>query len=129
LQRGRYRFLPEIVLSLRSQGEDDPVVSYRKRRASASDAAYVVRVNLKALRDGNLSPIRRIDGNHRLEAARRLAEELTRSATFKNFATAPFCFVILNSDRPEDDDLAEAMLFNLINSKALPIVSEHSLSV
>src|SRR3989442_9193333 len=55
LQRGRYRFFPEVVLSLRSQGEDDPVVSYRKRRASASDAAYVVRVNLKALRDGNLS--------------------------------------------------------------------------
>ncbi len=129
LQKGRYRFFPEIVLSLRSKGEDDPVVPFRKRRASESDAAHVVRVNLRALRDGNLSPIRRIDGNHRLEAARRLAEESTRSATFKNFATAPFCFVIFNSDRPEDDDLAEAMLFNLINSKALPIVSEHSLSV
>lgn len=129
LQRGRYRFFPEIVLSLRSKGEDDPVAPFYKRRASKNDAAYVVRVNLKALREGNLSSIRRIDGNHRLEAARRLAEELTRSATFKNFATAPFCFVILNSDRPEDDDLAETMLFNLINSKALPIVSEHSLAV
>jgi nucleoside 2-deoxyribosyltransferase len=65
----------------------------------------VVRVNLQPLRNSAVSPIRRIDGNHRLEAAHRLAEELTRSATFKNFATAPFCFVILNSDRPEDDDL------------------------
>ncbi|MGE0826132.1 MAG: hypothetical protein AB7G75_30785 [Candidatus Binatia bacterium] len=129
LQRGRYRFFPEIILSLRSTGADDPIVSYRKRRASESDTAYVVRVNLQPLRNSAISPIRRIDGNHRLEAAHRLAEELTRSATFKNFATAPFCFVILNSDRPEDDDLAEAMLFNLINSKALPIVSEHSLSV
>jgi len=129
LQRGRYRFFPEIILSLRSKGEEDSIVPFRKRRASESDAAYVIRVNLRALRDALHSPIRRIDGNHRLEAARRLAEEQTRSATFKNFATAPFCFVILNSDRPEDDDLAEAMLFNLINSKALPIVSEHSLSV
>lgn len=129
LQKGRYRFFPEIVLSLRSQGEDDPLVSFRKRRVSKSDSAYVVQVNLRALRDNDASPIRRIDGNHRLEAAKSLAEESPRSATFKNFATTPFCFVILNSDRPEDDDLAEAMLFNLINSKALPITSEHSLSV
>jgi nucleoside 2-deoxyribosyltransferase len=35
----------------------------------------------------------------------------------------------MDSERPEDDALAEAMLFNLINSKALPIASEHSLSV
>jgi len=41
----------------------------------------------------------------------------------------PFCFVVLDSDKPEDDELAEAMLFNLINSKALSIASEHSLSV
>ncbi len=129
LQSGRYRFFPEIILSLRSTGESDPIVSFRKRRASENDAAHVVRVNLKTLHDRNLSPIRRIDGNHRLEAAKRFAEESTQSATFKNFATAPFCFVLLNSDRPEDDDLAEAMLFNLINSKALPIISEHSLTV
>lgn len=129
LQKGRYRFLPEIILSLRSKGENDPVVSFRKRRTSKSDAAHVVRVNLKSLREGNLSPIRRIDGNHRLEAAMRLAAEQKRSATFKDFATAPFCLVVLDADRPEDDELAEAMLFNLLNSKALPIVSEHSLSV
>lgn len=129
LQEGRYRFFPEIILSLRSQGENDPIASFQKRRASRNGTACTIRVTLKALREnGNIS-IRRIDGNHRLEAARRLAGETTRSATFKNFATTPFCFVILNSDRPEDDDLAEAMLFNLINSKALPITSEHSLSV
>ena len=56
-------------------------------------------------------------------------DEQKRSASFKDFTKAPFCFVILNSDRQEDDELAEAMLFNLINSKALPIASEHSLSV
>jgi hypothetical protein len=129
LKKGRYRFFPEIVLSLRSTGGLDPIVSYSKRRQSTADRAYRVLVNIKALRTDNFSRIRRIDGNHRLEAARRFFSEQTRSATFKDFGTAPFCFVVLDSDRPEDDELAEAMLFNLINSKALSIGSEHSLSV
>lgn len=129
LSKGRYRFFPEIVLSLRSKGEDDPVVTYTKRRAAQTDHAYRVSVNLKALREDGHTRIRRIDGNHRLEAAKRLLADQRRSAIFKNFTKAPFCFVVLDSDRPEDDELAEAMLFNLINSKALPIASEHSLSV
>jgi hypothetical protein len=129
LSRGRYRFFPEIVLSLRSKGADDPIVSYAKRRATKADNAFWVSVNLKALREDHFTKIHRIDGNHRLEAARRLFDEQKRSATFKDFGTAPFCFVVLNSDKAEDDELAEAMLFNLINSKALSITSEHSLSV
>jgi nucleoside 2-deoxyribosyltransferase len=129
LKQGRYRFFPEVILSLRSSGPSDPVVSYTKRRASIADRAYRISVSIKALTDENFNRIHRIDGNHRLEAARRLAEEELRTATFKNFATAPFCFVVLHSDEPEDDELAEAMLFNLINSKALLISSEHSLSV
>ncbi len=129
LSKGRYRFFPEIVLSLRSKGASDPVVSYAKRRASPNDRAYWVSVKLKALRDAGFTRIHRIDGNHRLEAARRLLDEQRRSAAFKDFSKAPFCFVVLDSDRPEDDELAEAMLFNLINSKALPIASEHSLKV
>lgn len=129
LEKGRYRFFPEVILSLRSTGAKDPVVSYTKRRSSPNDQAYRVTVNLKALKSENIHRIHRIDGNHRLEAAELWMNEQVRSATFKSFATAPFCFVILDSDRPEDDDIAEAMLFNLINSKALPITSEHSLSV
>ena len=129
LKSGRYRFFPEIILSLRSKGASDPVVSYAKRRASSVDQAYRISVNLKALKEAGSNRIRRIDGNHRLEAAKRLIEEQTRSAIFKDFSKAPFCFVVLNSDKPEDDELAEAMLFNLINSKALSIKSEHSLSV
>jgi nucleoside 2-deoxyribosyltransferase len=129
LSRGRYRFFPEIVLSLRSSGASDPVVSYEKRRSSETDQAYRVSVNLKALHTEGFTRIHRIDGNHRLEAAKRFIEEQTSSATFKDFNKAPFCFVVLHSDRPEDDELAEAMLFNLINSKALAIESEHSLSV
>jgi hypothetical protein len=86
-------------------------------------------VKLKGLREDGFTRIRRIDGNHRLEAGERLFAEQGSPATFKDFGTAPFCFVILDSDKPEDDELAEAMLYNLINSKALPIASEHSLSV
>ena len=117
LQSGRYRFFPEIVLSLRSKGAGDPVVSYAKRRASKSDNAYRISVDVKALRAANFDQIHRIDGNHRLEAAKRFAEEQKRSAVFKDFEKAPFCFVVLDSDDPADDELAEAMLFNLINSK------------
>lgn len=69
LSKGRYRFFPEIVLSLRSKGAVDPVVTYAKRRASATDKAYWVTVKLKILREDGFTRIRRIDGNHRLEAA------------------------------------------------------------
>lgn len=129
LKKGRYRFFPEIVLSLRSKGKTDPIVTYSKKRSSPNDQAYRISVGLKALREDEFTRIHRIDGNHRLEAAKRLMEEQKKSASFKDFTKAPFCFVILNSDKPEDDELAEAMLFNLINSKARPITSEHSLSV
>lgn len=125
----RYRFFPEIVLSLWSNGAGDPIVSYFKKRASPNDRSYWVSVKLKALREDEFKRIRRIDGNHRLEAAKRLADEQKRSGGFTGYKKAPFCFVVLDSDRLADDELAEAMLFNLINSKALPIASEHSLTV
>jgi hypothetical protein len=69
LSKGRYRFFPEIVLSLRSSGATDPVVTYTKRRASPDDKAYRISVNLKQLRNDGGSRICRIDGNHRLETA------------------------------------------------------------
>ena len=131
LSKGRYRFFPEIVLSLRSKGASDPIVTYTKRRSSPNDAAYRVAVNIARLRESGFTSIHRIDGNHRLEAATRLFDESDRSRLHRRnlFSKAPFCFVVLDSDRPEDDELTEAMLFNLINSKAMPIASEHSLAV
>jgi len=69
LQRGRYKFFPEIILSLRSKGEDDSLASFRKRRKSEADGAYRVSVDLKLLAEALEKPIRRIDGNHRPEAA------------------------------------------------------------
>jgi hypothetical protein len=124
-----YRFFPEIVLSLRSNGKDDSIVSYVKRRKSEYDMAYRVTVNLKALRADSLGRIHRIDGNHRLEAARRVFEKQRRAGQVRGFIKAPFCFVIMEPDSPDIAELSEAMLFNLINSKALPIMSEHSLNV
>ena len=75
LSKGRYRFFPEIVLSLRSKGANDLIATYAKRRASPNDRAYKVSINLKALREDGFTRIHRIDGNHRLEAARRLLDE------------------------------------------------------
>jgi len=130
LSKGRYRFFPEIVLSLRSNGANDPIVSYGKSRSSPNDRYHWIRVNLKPLHEDGYSRIRRIDGNHRLEAAKKLFDEQrSYQPTIKSLSTAPFCFVVLNSETPEEDELAEAMLFNLINSKAKAITSEHSLNV
>lgn len=128
LLAGPYRFFPEIVLSLRSSGADDPIVPYVKRRKSEFDLAYRITVNLKALGADPVGRIHRIDGNHRLEAATRVYEKQRQSGQVRGFMKAPFCFVIL-PDPPEVAELTEAMLFNLINSKALPIASEHSLKV
>ena len=52
LSKGRYRFFPEIVLSLLSKGADDPVVTYTKRRASQGDKAYKISVTLKGTTRG-----------------------------------------------------------------------------
>jgi hypothetical protein len=129
LTRGRYRFFPEIVLGLRSSGADDIVVSYSKRHRAPGDGAHTVRVRLKALRQSNPKRIWRIDGNHRLEAARQLDQEQRRSSASAAPMAAPFCFVVLDPSDPAQCELDEAMLFNLLNSKALPLVSEHSLGV
>jgi len=90
--------------------------------------AYRITVNLKALRADPFGSIHRIDGNHRLEAAKRVHEDQRRAGQVRGFMKAPFCFVVL-SDPPDIAELSEAMLFNLINSKALAIASEHSLNV
>ena len=124
-----YRYFPEIVLSLRSSGAADTVAPYSKRRKSEADMAYRVTVNLKALRADAEGRIHRIDGNHRLEAAQRVYEKQRRAGQVRGFMRAPFCFVILDPDPPGVAELSEAMLFNLINSKALAIASEHSLNV
>ena len=128
----RNRFFPEVILGLRTKGEAGTAVQVSKRRASPNDAAYRVRINLKALKaiqDDSRFPIRRIDGNHRLEAAAKMAQGEKPGAIAPSLKMASFCFVVLESELPKDDDLSEAMLFNLINSKALPLMSEHSLSV
>jgi len=114
----RYRFFPELIFGLRT-GPQDRVVRMHTRRDLT-----IVELDLDQLADRQ-HPLRRIDGNHRLEAARRIAER-TRG-TLPPYSQVPFCFVVLSAE--PHDDLTEAMLFNLINSKALPMVSEHSLSV
>lgn len=126
MKDGSNRFFTEIVLSLRSRGEVDPIVSFRQKGKSK---LYRVRVDMNALAQQENKPIFRIDGNHRLVAAERWVSEEVSSSSAPQNRQAAFCFVVMNSERPVDDELAEAMLFNLINSKALPLVSEHSLSV
>lgn len=129
LGEGRYRFFPEIILGLWSKGGDDQVVSYKKRSQSPGDGRYQVRVVLRELKKDEGGRIHRIDGNHRLEAATKYAKGRREGASLKSFEKASFCFVVLDPDHPQDEMLAEAMLFNLINSKAIPLTSEEKLSI
>lgn len=126
MRDGSNRFFPEIVLSLRSTGTEDKVVSYKQNKSSK---LCRVRVDTKALNQQEDRRIFRIDGNHRLEAASRWVSEEVSGGSNPQNRQAAFCFVVMDSEYTLDNELAEAMLFNLINSKALPLVSEHSLSV
>lgn len=129
LDKGDHRFFPEIVLGMWSKGDKDPVISYISRSKSAKDRRCVIRVSLKDLDAIPEGRIHRIDGNHRLEAALRFAKTQKPGASQASFQQAPFCFVVLDPDQPDTETITEAMLFNLINSKAVLLTSEHSLQV
>jgi nucleoside 2-deoxyribosyltransferase len=122
LSQGRYRFFPEIILGLQTSVADGTGASIRERRAGSR--VWSVQIDTQRRGEDDY-PVHRIDGNHRLEAASRISQE--ERGRVLPFDTVPFCIVVL--DEPSTADITEAMLFNLINSKALPIVSEHSLAV
>ena len=69
--------------------------------------------------------IRRIDGNHRLHLAAELAEDPNAPSKY----LAPFCMLLLGAPDEAADDYAESLIFHTINSKALPLESEHGLSL
>jgi len=131
------RFIPEVILSLRMEHEaryDDRgafltfLGKYKGislgRRRSELHQIYIDRSELPAIREDAL--IRRIDGNHRLA----LAENLAPDETLPSKYIAPFCMILLGpeDDHPEDD-YAESVIFHTVNSTAMPLDSEHALSL
>lgn len=151
LEQSEYRFLPEVILSVRApvnlvgaRGEISPEdlglgesvygvtsvdggpvrITRRYSRATARmQQLRIRRRDLEQLRRNKV--IRRIDGNHRLHLAADLAEDPNTPSKY----LAPFCMVLLGAPDEAADDYAESLIFHTINSKALPLESEHSLSL
>ncbi|MES9822833.1 MAG: hypothetical protein ABW127_00210 [Candidatus Thiodiazotropha endolucinida] len=149
LEQSENRFLPEVILSVRStvnlvvaRGEIDPdelgigetvfgvtslqdsIIELSRRYSGKSMRIQRLRIprgNLEQLRQDKI--IRRIDGNHRLH----LAEQLTDDPNAPSKYIAPFCMVLLGPPDNDADDFAESLIFHTINSTALPLESEHGL--
>ncbi len=140
LDRGRARFFPEIILSMRAEfheedphvktGEsqgvylDDALIKLERRWSGPNFNTHTIDIKRRDL-EALLAErrIRRIDGNHRLEAAANLEEDDTRP----NKYLAPFCMVLLNPVGDADHDYTESVLFHTINSTPLLLESEHAL--
>jgi hypothetical protein len=135
-QRGEYLFFPEVVLALELQ------VDYEKKGAPSADpiqllmqgkpfksnvngislhptktktAAELSRVNLTLPTEAG-TPLKRIDGNHRISAFEALADKARLDAK-----PVSFCILLLPETSAKQSEKA---LFYNINSKALPLTSE-----
>lgn len=141
LEQGTLRFIPEIILSIRADNEDeldreqrrvgvtintvDGLAVYRRWRSSSMPTHIIQIERYKIHELQRARRIRRIDGNHRLH----LAAQLAADAHSPNKYLAPFCAVLLGPPSDPNDDFVEAMLFHTINSKALLLDSEHALNL
>lgn len=142
LQSGEQRFLPEVILSVRTElvdvlnkankvigvkstGDETGVSVSRPWRSQHIRVHRVAvdRKKLPVIREKRL--IRRVDGNHRLA----LAEQLKDDPHVPTKYLAPFCMVLLGPAGDAADDYSESLIFHTINSTALPLESEHALKL
>lgn len=142
LESGEQRFLPEVILSVRAELDDElnrtrkPIgvrtkssasgISIERAWKSENIRVHRLRVDREKLTDIRLQKlIRRVDGNHRLALARDLKEEKGVATKF----LAPFCMILLGPPDNVADDYSESLIFHTINSTALPLESEHALKL
>lgn len=142
LEKGEQRFLPEVILSVRtdlvdeldenqlpvgvkSAGSEDGIgISRRwKRQNMRVHRMWVDKKMLAEIREKKL--IRRVDGNHRLALAGTLPDDPAVATKY----LAPFCIVLLGPSGEAADDYSESLIFHTINSTALPLESEHALKL
>lgn len=149
LEHSENRFLPEVILSVRipvklvvARGEIDPadlglgeavfgvtstdsdLVEISRRYSGQYMRMQKLRIQrseLERIRENKV--IRRIDGNHRLHLAAKLSEDPNVPSKY----LAAFCIVLLGSTDNEADDYSESLIFHTINSKAMPLETEHGL--
>lgn len=135
LNKGDYRFFPEVILSVSLQNKNnfDEVDEFFKtvQLRSVWNYKYVgnmlVSINNRDTEnreriatvsfDENLVKLNRIDGNHRLSAAEDVTDD------FK----IPFCLILCRNDA-EENQYSRAFFHN-INAKQIPLELEHNLMV
>lgn len=142
LNKGEYRFFPEVVLSLNLLSQDnhtDIESFFESVRAKESWnkklGSYRISVSNNETKDptsgtisrnvrlGHISfdetqvKLRRIDGNHRLSAADEVAGDFL----------APFCIILFRN--PDEEDQFARAIFHNINAKQIPLKLEENLRV
>lgn len=103
------------------------VRSNKFKSGSVSETVNLVSINiddstLLTLMEANNQPFQRIDGNHRLSAAKQFNDR----TTIKDLKT-PFCIVLLSELTPEIKQQSlkfEKTIFHNINSKSVPLTHE-----
>lgn len=144
LQEREYLFFPEVVLSYTLDDKNDNgklgssltdilvttsgvkkkikfSISKKKYSGKDSRADVVISTVSMDIDDSilnNISPFKRIDGNHRLTAA----EEID---TYYQNIQVPYCIILLNNDIK--DEKFESVIFHTINSKGKHLSSEENL--
>lgn len=142
LENGDQRFLPEVILSIRVDLEEEldrtqKAIGVRSRnetegitigRKWKSERLRDHRVKIDRKKLANICEkklIRRVDGNHRLA----LVDKLKDDASIPTKYLAPFCLVLLGTPSQAADDYSESLIFHTINSTAMPLESEHALKL
>jgi hypothetical protein len=142
LEGGEQRFLPEVILSVRTELKDEfdqnskqigvkttaeaGGISIGRAWKSKNIRVHRVKVERKKLEEIHEQKlIRRVDGNHRLA----LADQLKDDPHLPTKYLASFCIVLLGPVGNAADDYSESLIFHTINSTALPLESEHALKL
>lgn len=134
LNKGQYRFFPEVVLSVSLLSDDnysDVEVFFETVRTFGTWKQSLGKINISIFNhdsgdknriahisfDESLLKLNRIDGNHRLSAV----DEVT-----DNFKI-PFCLVLCRN--PTEENQYSRAIFHNINAKQIPLNLEENLKV
>lgn len=115
----------EMLTSSSSIGKNVTITQFNRSYASAKDSRQKEWVRLVTLEINDTylgldapSLFNRIDGNHRLSAAKEVDAD-------KADIQAPFCLILLNEN--DEDAKLQSVIFHNINSKGLALTSEENL--
>ncbi|WP_047541369.1 hypothetical protein [Methylotenera versatilis] len=115
----------EMLTASTSIGKNITITQFNRSYASAKDSRQkewvrlvTLEINDAYLGLGAPSLFNRIDGNHRLSAAKEVDAD-------KAGIQAPFCLILLNEN--DEDAKLQSVIFHNINSKGLALTSEENL--